>query len=86
MKDYRIDGPPEAQQLVRDHPACETAPNGTGSRCSCTSDCANYWLRAHGFKAEADPEPEPGAPTPKAGIAEVFAVPQPTSKRWRFRR
>lgn len=52
MKDYRIDGPEEARQIVRDTPACETAPNGTGSQCTCNFDCANYWLRSRGFKAE----------------------------------
>lgn len=52
MKDYRIDGPDAARQLVSEHLACETAPNGTGTRCSCSFDCANYWLRAHGFKGD----------------------------------
>lgn len=50
MKDYRIDGPDEARQIVREHRACETAPNGTGMRCICNFDCANFWLRAKGFK------------------------------------
>lgn len=52
MKDYRIDGPAEAQSIIREHKACETAPNGTGSRCTCDFDCANYWLRARGYKAD----------------------------------
>lgn len=52
MKDYRIDGPAEARQIVAERKACETAPNGTGSRCLCDFDCANYWLRAKGFKGE----------------------------------
>lgn len=50
MKDYRTAGPAEAQAIIREHKACETAPNGTGSRCLCDFDCANYWLRAKGFK------------------------------------
>jgi hypothetical protein len=50
MSDYRIEGPAEAQQIVREQRACETAPNGTGARCTCSFDCANYWLRAKGFK------------------------------------
>jgi len=50
-RDYRTDGPEEARQIAFGHRACETAPNGTGSRCSCSFDCANYWLRARGFKA-----------------------------------
>jgi hypothetical protein len=51
MKDYRIDGPPEARQLVREHRACETAPDGTGAWCTCSFGCANYWLRSRGFRA-----------------------------------
>jgi len=53
VKDYRIDGPAEAQQIVREYRTCETAPNGTGARCTCSFDCVNYWLRAKGFKADA---------------------------------
>jgi hypothetical protein len=52
MRDYRF-GPDEARQIVLEHRACETAPNGTGSRCTCDLDCANYWLRARGYKGEA---------------------------------
>jgi hypothetical protein len=52
MKDYRIDGPEEARQICKDHRMCETAPNGTGSQCLCAFDCANYWLRAYGYRAE----------------------------------
>lgn len=48
---YGTDGPAEAQQIVRDNRACETAPNGTGARCTCAFDCANYWLRAKGYRA-----------------------------------
>lgn len=55
MKDYRIDGPDEARQIVRDHPQCQTAPQGTGARCTCNFDCGNYWLRAKGFKAVPTP-------------------------------
>ena len=43
---------PEAQKIIRETAVCVTAPNGTGSRCTCDYDCANYWLRARGFKAE----------------------------------
>jgi hypothetical protein len=43
---------PEAQQIINERRACVTAKNGTGSRCTCNYDCANYWLRAYGFKAE----------------------------------
>jgi len=42
----------EARQIIADHRPCVTAPNGTGSRCTCDYDCANYWLRARGYKAE----------------------------------
>jgi hypothetical protein len=34
------------------HPPCTTAENGTGARCTCDFDCANYWLRARGYKEE----------------------------------
>jgi len=51
MKDYRVDGPEEARQIALGHRACETAPNGTGGRCLCSFDCANYWLRANGYGA-----------------------------------
>ena len=50
LRDYRIDGPEEARQIAMEKRPCETAPNGTGSRCLCDFDCANYWLRAKGFK------------------------------------
>lgn len=50
LTDYRIEGPEEARQIALGHRACETAPNGTGSRCLCNFDCANYWLRAEGYK------------------------------------
>ena len=68
MKDYRIDGPPEAQQIVRDHRPCETRPNGTGMRCTCAFDCANYWLRAKGFKAGASAVPAEPAPAPRGSF------------------
>ena len=38
-------------EITNEHRACETAPNGTGEQCLCSYDCANYWLRAHGFRA-----------------------------------
>lgn len=50
MTDYGLTGPPEARQIVRLYPPCATARNGTGVRCSCVFGCANYHLRAHGFK------------------------------------
>lgn len=50
MTDFRIEGPEEAQQIIRERPACASAPNGTGSRCTCDFDCANYWLRARGYR------------------------------------
>ena len=71
MRDYRIDGPPEARTIASLHAPCVTAPNGTGSRCACNFDCANYWLRAKGFKAE-------GAPADS--IPVVVAAPR--RKRW----
>lgn len=30
-------------------PACTTAPDMTGARCTCAIDCRNYWLRAEGL-------------------------------------
>lgn len=42
----------ERAKIVSEHRACETAPNGTGARCTCAFDCANYWLRARGYKKE----------------------------------
>jgi hypothetical protein len=55
MIDYRTDGPAEAQQIARGKRPCETAPNGTGARCLCGFDCANYWLRAKGYRGEVCP-------------------------------
>lgn len=43
---------PAAQDIIDNIAPCATAPNGTGSRCACDYACANYLLRAHGFKAE----------------------------------
>lgn len=51
LTDFLNEGPEEAQRIVREHRACETAPNSTGARCTCDFDCANYCLRAAGFKA-----------------------------------
>ncbi len=42
----------EVNEIIAAHPACTTAPNGTGSRCTCAVDCANYWIRAMGRRAE----------------------------------
>jgi hypothetical protein len=30
-------------------PACTTAPDMTGARCTCAIDCRNYCLRAEGL-------------------------------------
>jgi len=38
-----------ADDIIRDNPACATAPNGTGMPCMCVYECANYYLRAAGF-------------------------------------
>jgi hypothetical protein len=43
---------PIAEAIIDAHRPCVTAPNGTGVRCTCDYDCANYWLRGSGFKAE----------------------------------
>ena len=43
----------ERQAVIAERPPCETAENGTGARCTCAYDCANYWLRAKGYKQEA---------------------------------
>jgi hypothetical protein len=40
------------QEITDAHKPCETAENGTGARCTCAFDCANYWLRARGYKQE----------------------------------
>ena len=40
------------QEIVDQEPVCRTMPNGTGVRCLCASACANYWLRADGYKSE----------------------------------
>jgi hypothetical protein len=52
MTDYRIQGPQEAKDIVRAHAPCETAPNATGSVCTCSYACANWWLRCRGYKGE----------------------------------
>jgi len=41
------------EQIIATERACETAPNGTGQRCTCSFDCANYWLRAFGHRVES---------------------------------
>lgn len=43
-------GPEQAQQIILVKPACTTVANGTGMKCTCDYDCANYWLRASGFR------------------------------------
>ena len=45
----------ERREIAAAHPPCETAENGTGARCTCSFDCANYWLRAKGHKLENRP-------------------------------
>lgn len=40
------------QEITAAHAPCSTAENGTGARCTCSFDCANYWLRARGHKQE----------------------------------
>lgn len=59
MKDFRLTGPAAAKQIIGENPACATAPNGTGVRCTCDFACANYYLRARGYKQDAD-LPTPG--------------------------
>ena len=41
-------------EIVEHKDPCQTAPNGTGARCACSYDCANYWLRAFGYREEED--------------------------------
>lgn len=41
---------PEVQRIIDAHPPCTTAENGTGARCTCDHACANYRLRARGYK------------------------------------
>jgi len=43
----------ERQDIIRAHPACITELNGTGARCTCDFDCANYWLQARGYKEKS---------------------------------
>jgi hypothetical protein len=43
----------ERQEIISAHAPCETAANGTGARCTCSFGCANYWLRARGYKQES---------------------------------
>lgn len=64
--DYRIGGPEEARRIALGHRMCETAPNGTGTRCLCGFDCANYWLRANGYKGEMTVRDDSAAPPVKA--------------------
>jgi hypothetical protein len=52
MKDYRLDGPDDARRIIRENPGCSTMPNATGVQCTCDYACANYCLRAAGFKAD----------------------------------
>jgi hypothetical protein len=42
----------EAAEITAAWPACTTAPNGTGARCTCEEACANYVLRSRGYRAE----------------------------------
>jgi hypothetical protein len=43
------EGEQARQEIISAHSPCETAENGTGARCTCAFDCANYWLRAKGY-------------------------------------
>lgn len=52
-----IDPTEIARGIIRERRPCETAPNGTGARCTCDFDCANYWLRAKGFGDHAHRRP-----------------------------
>jgi len=45
----QADAMQERQAFIAAHRPCETAENGTGARCTCPFDCANYWLRARGY-------------------------------------
>lgn len=42
----------ELREITASHRPCETAENGTGARCACSFDCANYRLRAKGHRQE----------------------------------
>jgi hypothetical protein len=44
-----IDVAAELAKIQRDAPACTTAPDMTGARCTCAVDCRNYWMRAKGL-------------------------------------
>lgn len=57
LRDYRLTGPDEAREIIRTSKECETKPNGTGLRCTCRFPCANYFLRARGFKGNDDGTP-----------------------------
>lgn len=55
------------QQITDEQEACTTTPNGTGIRCTCRDLCANWWLRAAGFKAEDPHWPRPQVRAGKKG-------------------
>jgi hypothetical protein len=38
------------EEIIENKEPCTTAPNGTAAKCTCPFDCANYWLRAFGYK------------------------------------
>jgi len=57
-----------AQEIVdRDRP-CTTRRNGSGARCTCRVPCANWSLRARGFKQE-----DPDWDRPKTGDSDGSA-------------
>lgn len=61
------------REIIAAWPACKTAPNGTGARCTCSFDCANYWLRA-ARQGRVSWVPKPG-PRPAALTAPMPVAP-----------
>lgn len=60
----------ERQAIIAAHAACETAENGTGARCTCSFDCANYWLRAKGYE-QADCAEAPSVAVDMPGVIQL---------------
>lgn len=42
----------ERARIEAERPACTTAADMTGARCTCATDCRNYWLHAKGLAGE----------------------------------
>ena len=42
----------ERAKIEAERPPCTTAPDMTGARCTCDTDCRNYWLRARALVSE----------------------------------